>query len=76
MGASHRRVRRQIIEQPDALQRWDRAYQLLIQISAQHDCSLRAQPDTALPLAHQEAHDETGGVCTSIHAAAGADADN
>jgi hypothetical protein len=76
MGVTGWRVRRHIVEQPDALQRWDRAYQLLIQLSTQHECPLRGQPDIALPLAHQEAHDETGSVCAGIHTAAGTNTDN
>ena len=60
-------VRRHIIKMADAQQRWDHAYQYLVQWSA---ASLRG---TSQETSCQERTNENRDVCTSLYAAASAD---
>ncbi len=63
-------VQRHLIETADAQQRWDHAYQYLVQWSA---ASLRG---TSQETSCQERTNENRDVCTSLYAAASASADH
>jgi hypothetical protein len=66
---------RQVKEEPDGQQRWDRAYRLLLQWAK----SLEAeQAPRVLPAFYQmqEVHDESSGVCARLDSTPGSSADD
>jgi hypothetical protein len=69
MQTTYWRVRRQALEHPDALHRWDRAYQLLLHLAVPAvPIPLMADPG----LAQEEDYHEAGGVCAGLDAPSGA----
>ncbi len=64
------KIRRHLVEAPDALQRWDRAYQSLLCWSANHAAHFGEESQ------HQEDQDESCTVCAGIDAASSTDADD
>jgi hypothetical protein len=69
MRTTHWQVRRQVLEHADALHRWDRAYQLLLQLTI----PMAPVPLTADPgLIQEEDDDEVGAVCAGLDAPSGA----
>lgn len=68
-------VRREVVEHPDALHRWDRAYQLLVQINGQCNGCM-PPPAAGVLLSRQEAQDEVGSLCSCIDPATGPDPDD
>ena len=68
------KIRRQLVEAPDALHRWDRAYQSLLQWST-NPAPEPVGESTAI-VQHQENHDEPCDVCSSLHASSNTDADD
>ncbi len=77
MRARPRSVRRQFVDTPDALQRWDRAYQYVLQFVAEQEQGSRVatgSPDA--PTTHQEDTHEPRRVCPRVHVSASPDADD
>ncbi len=66
------KIRRHLIEAPDALQRWDRAYQSLLRWST-NPAPKPVEGKSAVGQ-HQEGHDEPCDVCSGIHASSNTDA--
>jgi hypothetical protein len=68
------KIRRHLIEAPDALQRWDRAYQSLLRWSIP-PVPKPAEENSAV-VQHKEGYDEPCDVCSGIHTSSSTDADD
>ena len=68
------KIHRHLIEAPDALQRWDRAYQALLSWGANH--GPYPVGESVAVVQHQEGHDEPCNVCSGIHVSASTDTDD
>jgi hypothetical protein len=64
------RVRRQTIQRPDASQRWDRAYQSILQ------WTLEAEPNSALSANGKEEYHARSGIRPSLKYGTGEAADH
>lgn len=62
------RIRRQPVEFPEGQQRWDRAYQYVLQWTM--------PPSQPTPPLAQEVDHECGGICTGVHATPGTSPDH
>ncbi len=68
------KIRRHLTEAPDALHRWDRAYQLLLCLGTNDVQAPVDDCDVVVQL--QEGHDEPCDVCAGIHPAPSTNADH
>lgn len=73
MHNQQRDVYRTFVEYPDAIQRWDRAYQAVLHLL--HDRTLTQHQDAcgAPPDADQEVKHETCTLCPGVHRTPGPD---
>jgi hypothetical protein len=77
MRARPRSVRRQFVDTPDALQRWDRAYQYVLHLAAEHEQRDTIAADVmSAHVAHQEDDHEPRRVCSRVHVPASPDPDD
>ena len=77
MRARPRSVRRQFVDTPDAPQRWDRAYQWILQLAAEPDQPVPVAADVSSAHgAPQEDNHEPRRVCSRVHVPASADAND
>ena len=64
-------VQRQLTSTPNAWQRWDQAYQLLLHLSQTAQHSLELSPEPINP--REETLDESGQLCQGVDLAASSD---